>query len=142
MLDRVDWQLLILFIGLFIVNGAFQATHLPAEWIAQLHQYGVDLESPAWIFGATVVLSDLVSNVPSVMLLLPFATDAASAPVMAIASGLSSHLIVIGSLASIIVVDAAARRGLVISATQFVRSGVPVTRVSLGLSAVWLWWVA
>ena len=142
MLDRVDWQLLILFIGLFIVNGALQATHLPAEWIAQLHQQGVDLQSPAWIFTATVILSDIVSNVPSVMLLLPFASEAASAPVMAVASGLSSNLIVIGSLASIIVVDAAARRGLTISARQFMRSGVPVTLVSLALSAVWLWWVA
>ena len=142
MLDRVDWQLLILFIGLFIVNGALQATHLPAEWIAQLHQHGVDLQSPAWIFAATVVLSDIVSNVPSVMLLLPFASEAASAPVMAVASGLSSNLIVIGSLASIIVVDAAARRGLTISARQFMRSGVPVTLASLALSAVWLWLIA
>ncbi len=142
MLDRVDWQLLILFIGLFIVNGALQATHLPAEWIAQLHQHGVDLQSPAWIFTATVILSDIVSNVPSVMLLLPFASEAASAPVMAVASGLSSNLIVIGSLASIIVVDAAARRGLTISARQFMRSGVPVTLASLAWSAVWLWWVA
>ena len=67
---------------------------------------------------------------------------AASAPVMAVASGLSSNLIVIGSLASIIVVDAAARRGLTISARQFMRSGVPVTLASLAWSAVWLWWVA
>ena len=141
MLDRVDWQLLILFIGLFIVNGALQATHLPAEWIAELHSQGVDLQSPGWIFAATVVLSDVVSNVPSVMLLLPFATQAASAPVMAVASGLSSNLIVIGSLASIIVVDAAARRGLTISAKQFMRSGVPVTLLSLALSALWLWLV-
>ena len=139
MLDRVDWQLLILFIGLFIVNGALQATHLPAEWIADLHDQGVDLQSPSWIFVATVVLSDVVSNVPSVMLLLPFATEGASAPVMAVASGLSSNLIVIGSLASIIVVDAAARRGLKISARQFMRSGVPVTLISLALSALWLW---
>ena len=139
MLDRVDWQLLILFIGLFIVNGALQATHLPAEWISMLHEQGVNLQSPPWIFAATVVLSDIVSNVPSVMLLLPFATEPASAPVMAIASGLSSNLIVIGSLASIIVVDAAARRGIKISSIQFMRSGVPVTLISLALSALWLW---
>lgn len=139
MLDRVDWQLLILFIGLFIVNGALQATHLPAEWITMLRAEGVNLQSPPWIFAATVILSDIVSNVPSVMLLLPFATEAASAPVMAIASGLSSNLIVIGSLASIIVVDAAARRGITISSMQFMRSGVPVTLLSLALSALWLW---
>jgi Na+/H+ antiporter NhaD/arsenite permease-like protein len=104
-----------------------------------LREQGVNLQSPPWIFAATVILSDIVSNVPSVMLLLPFATEPASAPVMAIASGLSSNLIVIGSLASIIVVDAAARRGITISALKFMRSGVPITLISLVLSALWLW---
>jgi Na+/H+ antiporter NhaD/arsenite permease-like protein len=140
MLDRVDWQLLILFIGLFIVNGALQKTHLPQQWIADLQQVGVHLQDPAWIFVLTAVLSDVVSNVPSVMLLLPFATDPVAAPVMAIASGLSSNLIIIGSLASIIVVDAAAQRGLTISFWEFARNGIPVTLVTLALSAFWLWW--
>ena len=141
MLDRVDWQLLILFLGLFLVNGAFQATGLPQQMIERLQEGGINLENPWWIFLATTILSDLVSNVPSVMLLLPFAVDPISAPVMAIASGLSSNLLVIGSLASIIVVDTAARRGLTISSTVFMRSGVPVTLLSLGLSSLWLWWL-
>lgn len=141
MLDRVDWQLLILFLGLFIVNGALQATGLPHEMIVRLRDSGIELQDPSWIFLSTVVLSDVVSNVPSVMLLLPFATEPISAPLMAIASGLSSNLLIIGSLASIIVVDAAARRGMIISSRAFMRSGVPVTVLSLGVSVLWLWWL-
>ena len=139
MLHRIDWQLLILFIGLFVVNGALQQTHLPETWINELKASGINLSDPAIIFVVTAILSDIVSNVPSVMLLLPFAADPSLGPVMAIASGLSSNLIVIGSLASIIVVDAASRRGVRISFWDFARTGVPVTILSMLVAAGWLW---
>lgn len=65
------------------------------------------------MFAVTAVLSDITSNVPTVMLLLPFAgQDPLAGPLMALASGLASNLIIIGSLANIIVVDAAAAKGL------------------------------
>jgi Na+/H+ antiporter NhaD/arsenite permease-like protein len=139
MLHRVDWQLLILFIGLFVVNGAMQQTHLPQTWIADLKAGGFDLANPAILYVVTAVLSDIVSNVPSIMLLLPFAGDAGQGPIMAVASGLSSNLVVIGSLASVIVVDQAAREGLRISFWDFARSGIPITLSSMLLAAGWLW---
>jgi Na+/H+ antiporter NhaD/arsenite permease-like protein len=139
MLHRVDWQLLILFIGLFVVNGALQQTHLPQAWVADLKAGGLDLADPATAYVVTAVLSDMVSNVPSIMLLLPFAGDPSLGPVMAVASGLSSNLIMIGSLASIIVVDQAARRGLRISFLDFARTGIPITLSSMLLAAGWLW---
>ena len=139
MLHRVDWQLLILFIGLFVVNGALQQTHLPQTWIADLKADGLDLTHPAIVYLVTAVLSDVVSNVPSIMLLLPFAAEPSLGPVMAVASGLSSNLIVIGSLASIIVVDQAARRGLKVSFWDFARTGIPVTLCTMLLAAGWLW---
>jgi len=139
MLHRVDWELLVLFIGLFIVNGALHQTGLPNRWIELLGAHGFVIGDPAVLYVVTAVLSDIVSNVPSVMLLLPFASDAFSGPVMAVASGLSSNLIVIGSLASIIVVDAAGARGLTISFWDFARSGIPITVASMALAAGWLW---
>jgi Na+/H+ antiporter NhaD/arsenite permease-like protein len=83
----------------------------------------------------------VVSNVPCVMLLLPFAGDAFSGPIMAVASGLSSNLIIVGSLASIIVVDAAAKGGLRISFWDFARTGIPISLLSMLLAAGWLWLV-
>jgi len=139
MLHRVDWQLLILFVGLFVVNGAMQQTHLPQAWIADLKAGGLDLADPAIAYVVTAVLSDVVSNVPSIMLLLPFAGEPRLGPIMAVASGLSSNLIVIGSLASIIVVDQAARGGLRISFWDFARTGIPITLSSMLLAAGWLW---
>lgn len=139
LLEHVDWQLLVLFFGLFVVNGALQQTQLPQHLMAHIQAGGLDLKSPAWFFILTAALSDVVSNVPCVMLLLPFATKPVDGAAMALASGLSSNLLIIGSLANIIVVDAAAKRGIKISFAEFTRSGVPVTLVSLAIAALWLW---
>jgi len=73
MLGLVDWQLLVLFIGLFIVNHAMQSSGNLALILSGLESSGVNLSRPEWLFGTTVVLSNLVSNVPAVMLLLPAA---------------------------------------------------------------------
>jgi len=141
MLDHVDWQLLILFIGLFVVNGAFQQTDLPRQWVDSLQSHGVDFQHPATLFITTALLSDIVSNVPAIMLLIPFAKDAIAGPAMALAAGMASNLIIIGSIANIIVVDAAARSGLTISFREHARTGVPVTILSLLIAAGWLWFV-
>jgi Na+/H+ antiporter NhaD/arsenite permease-like protein len=138
MLHRVDWDLLILFVGLFAVNGAIAQTGLPEQWIGDLRALGFDLKDSDVLFATTAVLSDIASNVPTVMLLLPYASEPHAGPLMALASGLSSNLIVVGSLANIIVVDAASRQGLAISFREFARSGVPVALLTLALAWVWV----
>ncbi len=139
MLDRVDWQLLVLFVGLFVVNGALEATGLPERMVKELASHGFNLVDPVALFVSTAVLSDLVSNVPAVMLVLPFADQPMAGPIMALSAGLSSNLIIVGSIANIIVVDAAGRRGIKISFAEHAKTGVPVTLISLALGAGWLW---
>jgi Na+/H+ antiporter NhaD/arsenite permease-like protein len=141
MLHRMDWGLLILFVGLFIVNGAFQDTGMPQQLVADLKTAGFDLQHSDVLFAASAILSDITSNVPTVMLLLPYASDPAAGPLMALASGLSSNLIVIGSLANIIVVDAANARGLNISFWEFAKVGVPVALTTLVIAWVWVRYV-
>ncbi len=139
MLERVDWDLLILFVGLFIVNGAFAKAGLAAELVTWLRTMGIDLQDSGVLFAVTAVLSDITSNVPTVMLLLPFAgQDPLSGPLMALASGLASNLIIIGSLANIIVVDAAAAKGLKISFWSFAKVGLPVSVVTLASAYLWV----
>lgn len=138
MLGLVDWQLLVLFTGLFVVNHAMQSTGLPEALVAWLAHAGWRLQEPAVLFGATFVLSNLVSNVPAVMLLLPQAGGPGSGPLLALVSTLAGNLVIVGSIANIIVVDAAARQGLLIGWRTHARIGVPVTLASLALSALWL----
>jgi len=139
MLGLVDWELLILFIGLFVVNHALQETGIAAGIVADLATAGVNLEEPAPLFAATLVLSNVVSNVPAVMLLLPIAEHALAGPTLALVSTLSGNLLVVGSIANIIVVAAAARRGIRIDWKRHARTGVPVTLATLAICAIALW---
>jgi Na+/H+ antiporter NhaD/arsenite permease-like protein len=139
MLGLVDWELLILFIGLFVVNHALQKTGLPARAVAELAAAGLPLDHPAPLFGATFLLSNIVSNVPAVMLLLPVAQHALAGPLLALVSTLAGNLFIVGSIANIIVVDAAGRRGVRIDWRRHARVGLPVTLATLAVTAGYLW---
>jgi Na+/H+ antiporter NhaD/arsenite permease-like protein len=138
MLGLVDWELLVLFVGLFVVNHAFEGTGLPAAVVRDLSQAGVHLERPVPLFLATLLLSNLVSNVPAVMLLLHVATEPFAGPLLALVSTLAGNLLVVGSIANIIVVDAAARHGVGIDWRAHLRVGLPVTLATLAVTALWL----
>lgn len=138
MLGLVDWELLVLFAGLFIVNRAFEDTGIAAAWIERLRADGIALDHPGTLFGVSLVLSNIVSNVPAVMLLLPVATHDLAGPMLALVTTLAGNLLIVGSIANIIVVDAAARRGIAIDWRTHARIGVPVTIATLALAAVWL----
>jgi len=140
MLGLVDWELLILFIGLFVVNHALEHTGLTAQAMQALAAAGFPLESPAPLFAATLVLSNLVSNVPAVMLLLPAATEPLAGPMLALVSTLAGNLFIVGSIANIIVVDAARRSGIEIDWRRHARIGVPVTFATLAITAAWFVW--
>jgi Na+/H+ antiporter NhaD/arsenite permease-like protein len=103
-----------------------------------LRDSGLDLAHPAWLFPATVVLSNLVSNVPATMLLLPAATHALAGPVLALASTLAGNLLLVGRIANLIVADQAADLGIRIDWRAHARAGVPVTLATLGLAAAWI----
>ncbi|HEX4596388.1 MAG TPA: anion transporter [Burkholderiaceae bacterium] len=138
MLGQVDWELLILFIGLFVVNRALADTGLAQQAVLRMSAAGVSLAAPAPLFAATFVLSNLVSNVPAVMLLLPLIRSASDGPLLALVSTLSGNLLMVGSIANIIVVAAAQRRGIRIDWRRHARTGIPVTLITLTLAAAWL----
>ncbi len=139
MLALVDWHLLVLFIGLFVVNGALADTGLLDDAVRASRGAGIDLAHPTWLFAATVVLSNLVSNVPAVMLLLAVAPRPSAGPILALASTLAGNLLMVGSIANLIVAEQAALHDLRISWREHARMGVPVTLLTLALAVLWLW---
>jgi Na+/H+ antiporter NhaD/arsenite permease-like protein len=136
----IDWELLILFMGLFVVNHALELTGLTQQAVAWLAERGVRLQEPGPLFVATLALSNLVSNVPAVMLLLPLADGPQAGATLALVSTLAGNLLIVGSIANIIVVDAARRSGIVIDWRRHARTGVPVTIATLAICAGWLAW--
>ncbi len=138
MIGLVDWELLVLFTGLFVVNHAVHDSGVTAQAVAYLASLGVDLHHSGILFGATFVLSNLVSNVPAVMLLLPFAEHTNAGAMLALVSTFAGNLFIVGSIANIIVVDAAARQGIKIDWRRHARTGIPVTVISLAICAALL----
>jgi Na+/H+ antiporter NhaD/arsenite permease-like protein len=139
LIGLVDWHLLVLFIGLFVVNHAFAEAGLAARASDSLRSAGIDLADVRWLFPVTVVLSNLVSNVPAVMLLLPRASHPLAGPVLALASTLAGNLLIVGSIANIIVVDQARSLGVRIGWREHARVGIPVTLATLLVAGAWLW---
>ena len=76
--------------------------------------------------------------VPAVMLLLPSVAHTLAGPTLALVSTLAGNLLIVGSVANIIVVDAAGRRGIAISWREHARIGIPVTLVTLTIVAFYL----
>ena len=139
MLGLVDWHLLVLFAGLFVVNGALSETGATQLAVDTLRRQGVDLTHSGPLFLATVVLSNVVSNVPAVMLLLPTARFVVGGgATLALASTLAGNLLLAGSIANLIVADQAAQVGVNVDWRAHAKIGVPVTLGTLALAWGWL----
>ncbi|MFA5203935.1 MAG: anion transporter [Lentisphaeria bacterium] len=140
LLGLVDWHLITLFCGLFIIVRGLESTGLPAQAVAWLAAGGADLRDPNLLALLAAVLSNVVSNVPAVMLLVHFvpAGQAVDSYVLALASTFAGNLITIGSIANLIVITAAGACGVTISFRDHARVGVPVTLASLLVVLLWI----
>ena len=138
-LGLVDWHLLVLFCGLFIVNHVLAASGNLDRIMTVVRSTGININDPGWLFGVTVVLSNLVSNVPATMLLLPATLHPMAGSILALASTLAGNLLVVGSIANIIVIEQAKTLGIRITWQEHARVGIPITLISLTFAAAWLW---
>jgi Na+/H+ antiporter NhaD/arsenite permease-like protein len=128
--EEIDGSLLLMFVGLFIVVAGLEKSILTPEAIAnmaRLHHFG----NTAVLSGITAVLSNLVSNVPAVLVLKPFVAALADPQrawlVIAMASTLAGNFTLLGSVANLIVAQRAAAEGIVIGFWSYFRVGAPLT---------------
>jgi len=138
MLGLVDWQILILFIGLFVVNHAVQQTGLLTQVVEALASAGFDLRDSGPLFVTSFALSNIVSNVPAVMLLLPTTAGEYAGTLLALSSTLAGNLLIVGSIANIIVVNESARKGVMIGWRDHAAFGIPVTLATLAITVAYL----
>ncbi|MBX3012451.1 MAG: anion transporter [Caldilineaceae bacterium] len=139
-LELIDWHLITLFCGLFVVIHGISVVNVPAYLIDLLARYGVDLQNLYTLTGVSTVLSNLVSNVPATMLLIQFLEQANPVPwyALAVSSTFAGNLIVIGSIANLIVIEQAKRYGVEITFGEHARVGIPVTLLSLVVLIGWI----
>jgi Na+/H+ antiporter NhaD/arsenite permease-like protein len=140
MLGLVDWHLLVLFGGLFVVTSALATTGLPDRALGWLAASGLGLDRLALLAPLTLIGANSIGNVPLVVLLLAVAPDLSEGAFYALAvlSTLAGNLLVVGSLANIIAVERARDAGVELSFAEHARCGVPMTLLSLLFGLAWL----
>jgi Na+/H+ antiporter NhaD/arsenite permease-like protein len=141
LLNLVNWPILVLFMGLFVVTGAFQSTGYGDQAVQWLAHGGFNLSAPANLILTTATLSNLINNSAAVMLLLKVVNIShhTTAYILALANSFGGSLIIVGSVSNIIVVQQARDMGVRISFGDFARLGVPVTLAALGGLLGWVW---
>jgi Na+/H+ antiporter NhaD/arsenite permease-like protein len=137
-LKRLDWSTLVFFAAMFILmqsvwdSGYFQKA---------IESTNINLNSTGMILGVSVLLSQLLSNVPLVALYLPVLSQAGAMTreMMALAAGstIAGNLTILGAASNIIIIQNAEKKGgATLTFLEFVRIGVPLT--ILNVAVYWL----
>lgn len=139
-MNQVDWNLLVFFAALFILTGVIELNHLTDGIFKFLQPY---ISSGAFALSIiSAVLSNLVSNVPAVLLLRPavatLVDPIAGWLTLAVSSTLAGNLTLLGSVANLIVAEVAARRGIKLTFWEYTKSGMIITLISLLIGIVWI----
>jgi len=139
---HVDWGLLAMFAGLFVVVRGIEVTGWMERGLALIPE--VARGSLIALAATTTVLSNIVSNVPAVLLLrgwpAHFENPEAAWLTIAMASTLAGNLTLVGSVANLIVVEQARGRAS-ISFLDYARVGVPLALGTIALGTGWIAWI-
>lgn len=132
-LPRVEWDLLLMFSGLFILTKSVEKLNI-------LETFTAVVDSSLGLLSVTVVLSNLVSNVPAVLLLQPLIPQNHTQGWLLLAAGstLAGNLTLLGSVANLIVAEAVAKQGHVLNFWEHLRFGLPLTVLTLAIAYYWL----
>src|SRR5262245_34146704 len=132
---EIDWALLVFFSALFVVTGAIEAIGASGQlfaWAQPLAERRV-----LSLTVVSVVLSNLISNVPAVLLFRPvvpqFPNPQQSWLTLAMATSLAGNLTLLGSVANLIVAETAKRSGIHLSFGEYLKAGVPITLATISV---------
>jgi Na+/H+ antiporter NhaD/arsenite permease-like protein len=148
-IKKVDWSLLLFFAGLFVVIEGAHKSGVLDVFINRVVA-SPDFSGIVSISVISTLISQLVSNVPLTMLLLPILKSVPGDTLwitLAAGSTLGGNLTIIGAVANIIVVEGAAREGVQVRFVEFLKVGVAVTVVTIGLAILilggeyWIGWL-
>ncbi|BFV60773.1 ArsB/NhaD family transporter [Kitasatospora sp. CMC57] len=150
-LAEVEWPTLAFFAGLFVMVGALIETGVIATVSQALaHATGGNaLGSVMALLGASSVLSAIVDNIPYVATMAPITSDLVHTVgephgvvlwwALALGADLGGNATAIGASANVVVLGIAERNRQPITFWTFTRYGLPVTAVTIAISALYLW---
>jgi Na+/H+ antiporter NhaD/arsenite permease-like protein len=137
---EIDWTLLLMFAGLFIVVAGLEHSVLSPEVIGAVGR--LHLEQMPVLSGITAILSNIVSNVPAVLVLKPFIAPLQCQQqawlTVAMASTLAGNFTLVGSVANLIVVQRARAQNVEIGFWEYFKVGAPLTMLTISVGVLWL----
>lgn len=141
MLTSVDWPLLLLFVGLFVVNDALAKTGLTADALIWLSERGWLPDRLSLLAPMALLASNTIGNVPAVIMAVAVWRDIPEGALYALAllTTFAGNFFLVGSIANLIVADRAAQAGFKFGFIDHARAGVPMTLLSMALAAAWLY---
>lgn len=123
---NIDWCTLIFFAAMFVL--------MDAVWRSGVFQNlldgsNADLASVPTVLAFSVIMSQLVSNVPLVALYQPLLVHPTTEALMALAAGstIAGNLFILGAASNVIIIQNAEKSGETITFLEFARVGVPLT---------------
>jgi Na+/H+ antiporter NhaD/arsenite permease-like protein len=129
-----------LFVGLFVVIGGVEKAVITPETTAMVGR--LNLDNTLALGAVTAALSNLVSNVPAVLVLKPFVPSLHDPQrawlVIAMAATLAGNFTLVGSIANLIVAERARARGVDIDFWTYFKAGAPLTLVTIAVGLLWL----
>jgi Na+/H+ antiporter NhaD/arsenite permease-like protein len=135
----IDWPLLVMFVGLFVVAG-FEKMVLTPEINSAVGR--LRLDNTGVLAGITALLSNVVSNVPAVLLLKPFVPNLEDAQrawlIIAMTATLAGNFTLVGSVANLIVAQRAKARGVEIGFWAYFKVGAPLSVITILIGLLWL----
>jgi len=137
-IKKIDWCTLIFFASMFILmesvwrSGVFQAFMAKSQ---------ADLASVSTILALSVLLSQIISNVPFVALCQPMLVHPSARDLMALAAGstIAGNLFILGAASNVIIIQNAERSGETLTFLEFARVGVPLTLLNVLVYWIFLW---
>jgi len=140
---RIDWYTLVFFAAMFVLMESVWDTGIFQSEIAHLN---LDVTATPVILGVSVVLSQFISNVPLVALYLPVLVhaEATTGGMIALAAGstIAGNLTILGAASNVIIIQNAEKKlGETLTFLEFVRIGVPLTLLNVGVYWLFLTWL-
>ncbi|HOV38285.1 MAG TPA: anion transporter [Spirochaetales bacterium] len=140
---EIDWSLLVLFSGLFVLTNTLRED-AGFRFVLEQFVHWAGGSIPAFA-AASAILSNLVSNVPAVMLLSPVTAAMPNLEqawiTLAMSSTYAGNFTLLGSVANLIVAESAKHRGVHLSFWKYFAAGAPITLLTLTLGSLWLEWL-
>jgi Na+/H+ antiporter NhaD/arsenite permease-like protein len=137
---EIDWPLLVMFVGLFVVVAGLERSVLTPDAVAVVGR--LHLDTVPVLVVVTAGLSNLVSNVPAVLVLKPFVANLHDPQrawlTIAMASTLAGNFTLVGSVANLIVAQRAQAQGVTLGFWEYFKVGAPVTVLAIVMGAWWL----